>query len=191
MTMDKKAYSGRLLLKADDDTGTFQAVFATLNVVDSDGDVTLPGAFGAQKVLIEPWNHDYGNLPVGRGEIAERTEDNKVEAIVDGKFFLNTPAGKDHYEVVKALADMQEFSYSFYIEEAEYGKFNGQDVRFLKKLDVIGVGPVMRGAGVDTRVTAIKGKRPGGANGEGTNGAKPSGGPALIRTQVDLIELED
>ena len=44
--MKKKTYAGEIELKADSDqTGQFSAVFSTLNAVDHDGDVTLPGAF--------------------------------------------------------------------------------------------------------------------------------------------------
>ena len=162
MTLEKKTYNGRMILKADGQPGDFQAVFATLNIKDLDGDVTVPGAFGPQQVVVEPWNHNYGAVPVGRGTISE----NGNEAVIDGKFFLDTPSGPEHYTVVKNLADMLEWSYSFFIKEAEFGVFNGEEVRFLKQMDVIGVGPVTRGAGIDTRVTTIKGKKPEGTEGE-------------------------
>jgi hypothetical protein len=147
-----KTYRARIGLKVAGEQGEFAAVFATMNVIDHDQDVTLPGAFGEQRVLIEPWNHNYLQPPVGKGAISEA--DN--EALVNGKFFLSTVAGQEHYTVVKELEDLQEWSYSFYIEEAEPGVFNGQPVRFLKKLDVIGVGPVSRGAGIATHTTDIK-----------------------------------
>lgn len=170
MTLEKKTYTGRIGLKEAGEPGEFEAVFATLNVKDLDGDVTLPGAFSAQKVLVEPWNHNYSQVPVGRGEIAERDD----TAVIAGKFFLDTVSGLEHYTVVKALADMQEWSYSFVILEAEFGKLNGEDVRFLKKMDVFGVGPVTRGAGIDTRVTSIKGQKPNGDGGEAGSSGNPS-----------------
>lgn len=188
MPLDKKTYRGTFHLKAEDaEKGSFQAVFATMGVIDLDGDVTTPGAFGKQSVMVEPWNHNYGELPVGRGDISEADRD----AVIDGKFFLDTPNGRDHYEVVKALADIQEWSYTFYILEAEYGQQDGKDVRFLKKLDVVGVGPVTRGAGVDTRVTAIKGKKPSGTGGEAGDGKLSGAGVDVIRAQFDLLELEE
>lgn len=188
MTLEKKTYTGQIALKADGEPGEFGAEFATLNVEDLDHDVTLPGAFSAQKVLVEPWNHNYSQVPVGRGEIAEQGE----KAVLAGKFFLDTASGLEHYTVVKALADMQEWSYSFVILEAEFGKFNGKDVRFLKKLDVFGVGPVTRGAGIDTRVTSIKGQKPNGDGGEAGSSGNPSGvGAAYYRTWFQLLQLED
>lgn len=185
MTLEKKTYTGKMLLKADN-PGEFEAVFATLNVKDLDGDVTLPGAFSKQKVLVEPWNHNYQQLPVGQGDIEERGD----TAVVTGKFFLDTVAGAEHHTVVKALGDLQEWSYSFNILKASFGKHNGEDVRFLEQMDVIGVGPVMRGAGVDTRTTDIKGKKSDSSEGETDNG-KPSGAdPDVIRTEIDIVEME-
>lgn len=184
MAPEKKTYTGKMTLKADN-PGEFEAVFATLNVKDLDGDVTLPGAFSNQKVLVEPWNHNYQQLPVGQGEIEERGND----AVVAGRFFLDTASGAEHHTVVKALGDLQEWSYSFNILKASFGKHNGEDVRFLEQMDVIGVGPVMRGAGVDTRTTDIKGKKSDSSEGE-TGDGKPSGAGPDITTELDILEME-
>jgi hypothetical protein len=153
--MKTKTFRAAIEFKADGTSGEFRAGFATLNVIDHDGDVTLPGAFKEQRVIIEPWNHNWGLLPVGKGAIREDGD----KAIADGQFFLDTMGGSEHYKTVRNLGDQQEWSYSFDIEESEYGQFNGHDVRFLKKLNVIGVGPVTRGAGIDTVTLAIKGQK--------------------------------
>jgi len=42
--------------------------------------------------------------------------------------------------------------------DADRGTFDGQHVRFLKRLDVHEACPVMLGAGVDTMTEAIKGR---------------------------------
>jgi len=143
--------------------GDVSAVFSTFNVRDSDGDVTLPGAFeeGAP-VVISSYNHTSwgGNRPVGKGKI--RTT--KSEAILDGQFFMDTVDGRETFEVVKALAEssLGEWSYGFDIEESESGQFDGDDVQFLKHLKVFEVSPVMRGAGVNTRTLAVKALMEGG-----------------------------
>jgi len=190
-----KTYQGRMQLKADGEPGEFSAVFATLNVIDKDGDVTLPGAFGEQKVLIEPWNHNYQAPPVGKGTIHEVD----AQAVVDGRFFLDTANGKEHHAVVKETGDMQEWSYTFRVVEGESGMFEGEQVYFLKKLDVIGVSPVTRGAGIGTRTTAVKSA--GSAGGDDTDdgdegeaggdAGKPSGPPPeVVRTQIEIDLLE-
>lgn len=154
--MERKTFRGKLTLKAADNGGggEFTAVFATLGVKDLDGDVTIPGAFQeGQEVRIARWGHNWGDLPVGKGTIHA----DEKEAWVEGQFFLDTQGGQEHYKTVKALGDLQEWSYGFDILEDEPGEVNGEPVRFLKSLDVFEVSPVLLGAGIDTRTEAIKG----------------------------------
>lgn len=137
------------------DKGEVTAVFATFNVKDKDGDVTLPGAFedGAE-VVISSYQHTswQGALPVGKGRI--RTT--KTEALVDAQFFMDTTAGRDTFQVIKELGPRQEWSYGFDTVDSERGKFQGEDANFLKSLKVHEVSPVLVGAGVNTRTLAVK-----------------------------------
>lgn len=141
----------------DAEKGSISAVFATLNVVDSDGDVTIPGAFeSGAKVRISAYGHKSwsGVMPVGKGTIREEGD----EAILDGQFFMDTPEGKATFTVVKALGEdgLQEFSYGYDPVEYSFGQFEDQDVRFLNKLKVHEVSPVLLGAGVGTRLLTAK-----------------------------------
>ncbi|MCJ7529813.1 MAG: HK97 family phage prohead protease [Anaerolineales bacterium] len=183
--MKTKVFHAPITLKASsDETGEFTAVFATLSVIDLDNDVTRPGAFrDGQETLIEPWNHNYDEPPVGKGVIHEK--DN--QAIIEGRFFLDTQSGLEHYRVVKNVGDIQEWSYTFTVEQASQGVFEEQDVQFLEKLDVWGVAPVTRGAGIDTRTTIIKSTN----QPEDKTPTGKSSGANLIRTRIELIELED
>ena len=152
--MKTKTFRSVMEIKADGEPGEFRAVFSTFNVVDKDGDVTLPGAFKDNAaVRISYWGHRWQDLPVGRGVI--HADDKK--AWVDGRFFLDTQAGKDTYQTVKNLGDLQEWSYGYDILEQSEGKFEDQEVRFLRQLDVPEVSPVLLGAGIDTRTESIKG----------------------------------
>jgi len=149
----RKDFRGKLKLLEDAEPGEFEAIFATLNVIDYDNEVTVPGAFtDGQEVRIASYGHNWGDLPVGRGTIREE----KDTARVLGKFFLQTIGGRETYETIKALGDLQEWSYGFDVLDWEDGEFEGHDVTFLKSLDVIEVSPVMLGAGVDTRTLDIK-----------------------------------
>ncbi len=144
----------RFELKADT-PGAFSAVFATLNVVDHDGDVTVPGAFkDGSEVIIGSWGHKTYELPVGKGVI--RTS--PTEATVDGAFFLDTGPGKDTYQTVKNLGPLGEWSYVYTVTKQSFGEQAGRPVRFLEGLDVYSVDPVLAGAGIDTRTTDIKGR---------------------------------
>lgn len=138
------------------DRGEFSAVFSTFNVVDSDGDLTLPGAFedGAE-VLISSYGHTswQGALPVGKGTIRQT----KSEAVCDGQFFMDTTHGRDTFQVVKALGGGQQWSYGFDVLDSEPMKHDGRQVKVLKRLKVHEVSPVLIGAGVNTRTLAVKG----------------------------------
>lgn len=201
--METKTYRAAVEFKGDGETGEFEAVFATLGVIDHDGDVTVPGAFGEQRVLVEPWNHNYQAPPVGKGVIQERGN----EAIVVGHFFTDTAAGLEHYRVAKRLEDMQEWSYTFRVLDAEPGMVDGQPVRMLKRMEVAGVGQVTRGAGIGTRTTALKsalekqniaaadsGGDSDAEDGEGEGprpGPKPSGVPVRdVQARVDILKFE-
>lgn len=152
--MKTKVYTATgLEVKQEGEQGLVRAVFATLNVIDEDGDVTLPGAFGDQAVKLAAWGHRWQELPVGRGRIFEEGE----KAIFDGQFFLDTVAGREHFLTVKNLAELQEWSYGFKILERSEGEFEERQVQFLKRLQVYEVSPVMVGAGVETMTLAIKG----------------------------------
>jgi hypothetical protein len=139
----------------DEAKGEVSAVFATFDVIDSDKDVTLPGAFeDGAPVRLSAYQHGSwsGALPVGKGVI--RTS--KTDAIFDGQFFMNTTAGRDTFEVVKQMGDMQEWSYGYDALEYSFGEKDDQHVRFLAKQLVHEVSPVLIGAGVGTRTLTAK-----------------------------------
>jgi HK97 family phage prohead protease len=141
----------------DADQGRWEAVFSSLDVVDHDGDVTLPGAFeDGAPVVISAYGHTSwgGALPIGKGTI--RTSE--TEAVLDGQLFLSTAAGRETFEVLKGLGELQQLSYGYDVLESEFGERDGQRVRFLKALKVHEVSPVLVGAGIDTRTLAVKGK---------------------------------
>ncbi len=155
MEIERKLFTGIELKR--DKPGAFTARIATLNVIDKDGDVTLPGAFPEGKtILISAYQHGswMGELPVGKGVIHEVGND----VLVEGEFNLNSDTGKEHYETVKFAPDLQEWSYGFkVIDSEEDTEFEGNHVwRILKKLDVFEAAPVLRGAGMGTTTLAIK-----------------------------------
>lgn len=145
--------------KFDDAKGTITAVFARLNVKDSDGDVTLPGFFGTQEVAIAA-AHDRSKIG-GRGTISEQGDTARFK----GQYFMDTIEGQQQYLTAKAMGDLQEWSYGYRILDggAKLGQHQGDDVRFLQPkddgtpgVDVHEVSTVLRGAGVGTRTASIK-----------------------------------
>ena len=151
--MDHKAFRHVEIKSAD--RGEVSAVFSTFNVIDSDGDVTLPGAFtdGAELVISSYGHTSWGGaLPVGKGRIRMTAK----EAIVDGQFFMDTTSGRDTFSVVKQLGPLGQWSYGYDVMDSDPGVFNGTDVRFLKSLLVHEASPVLVGAGVNTRTLDAK-----------------------------------
>ena len=107
-----------LEITADDELGIVTAMFAQMDIVDRGGDVIQQGAFGEQEVVVSAFNHASsrfmgGDLPVGKGKIFEKGD----EAIAELQFFLNTEAGREHFEVIKALGGLQEYSFGFQVTE--------------------------------------------------------------------------
>lgn len=150
--------------KAVDDDGSATWVMATLNTIDSDGDVTLAGAFGKQAFSIVP-AHDHRHVPLGKANLYEEGD----EAIVEAKFNLDIPAARDWHSAIKFdLANppaVQEYSYGYRLHEGGWkmGEFKGEQVRYFQPkadgspgVDVYESSPVLRGAGNNTRTLAAK-----------------------------------
>ena len=149
--------------------GMVEAVFATLNVVDKDGDVTLPGFFGKQEVIMLP-SHDWDSVPLGKGTIEEVGD----KAVATIKMNLAIPTAKDWYEALKFDVDpangtpLTEWSYGFRVLPGARTSDEraGQQVSILGPLDdgspgvkVDEVSPVVVGAGEDTVTLSVKGKK--------------------------------
>jgi hypothetical protein len=161
VTMQRKSIPFADVQFKADTPGAFRARIATLNVVDKDGDVTLPGAFpDGKSIVISAYGHTswYGALPVGKGVIGS----DQSEAWVDGEFFLNTTHGKDTYETVKALAEagLGEWSHGYDVldashDPADLAAYTGAS-QILQKLDLFEASPVLLGAGVNTATEFVK-----------------------------------
>ena len=138
--------------------GKVEAVFSVFNTVDSDGDVVLPDSiksgFGDKGVAMV-WGHDWKDV-IGRGEIV--TDNDK--AVFKGEFIMDTKEA-ERYNIVKAMGDLQQWSFGYEVVDSEKGAFQKdgfetQDVRYLKELRVWEVSPVLVGANQETYTLAVK-----------------------------------
>jgi hypothetical protein len=155
--MESEYKTAELLdLKLDvKEQGSFAAFFAPFEQWDKGGDWTERGAFGRQNVVISSYGHGStldGRLPVGKGVVYDGSDG----GICEGKFFLNTAAGRETYDIVKELGDLQQWSYHLPKVESEFGERQGKRGRILKKITVAEVCPVLRGMGNGTKTLAIK-----------------------------------
>jgi len=145
-------------LKEEGDKRYIEAVFSLFDTIDSDNDVTkanaLRSGYSGNKVPLV-WNHDWSKV-IGRGII----ETDNQKAVFKG-YFLDTEAGKEAYETVKAMQDMQQFSYGFQVMKSSKGTHidsKGEEVpvRVLEDVKVWEVSPVLVGAQQNSFVQALK-----------------------------------
>jgi len=165
-----------------DDAGHVKFRFAQLNVLDHGNDIISPGAFEQGKqVAMSAWNHSsWGNVPaVGKGKISSDDQ----WAQFEGDFFTGTATGKENYATVKAMGDLQEYSFGFDVvqqksitactkcmkmigDEADVGKAcpqcgtKGTPARALLKLNTFEASPVLMGQGIGTGTDSIKSGEP-------------------------------
>ncbi len=146
--MERKTVRGEVKEAAEGATeGMVVARIATFNVKDLDGDVTLPGAFGTQEIPMV-YGHDWMSVPIGKGRIYEEGN----EALFDGQFNLQIDAGRDAFESVKFMGNLQEWSYGYEVKDSD----RTNEGRILKKLIVKEASPVLVGAGIDTGTLLVK-----------------------------------
>ncbi len=153
-----------LEIKDVTESGIVMAVFATLNVIDKDGDKTLPGFFGKQDVAMLP-AHDWQHVTIGKGSIHESGD----KAIAELKMNLDIPSAKDRHSALlfdmKNGSPLQQWSYGFTILPGGCTNGDGKECyRMLQPVPEGGPGcivhevsPVLVGAGVDTGTLAVKG----------------------------------
>ena len=143
----------------NDEKGEVAAVFSVFDKIDSDGDIVTAGSiksgFKSGDVPMV-WAHKW-DMPIGKGQISQDND----KATFKGQFFMDTESGKEAYNLVKAMGDLQQWSFGFKVEDSEYGKLKKdgeeeQDVRYLKGLTVYEVSPVLVGANQETYTMAIK-----------------------------------
>lgn len=149
---ETKRVGAVLALKDGAAEGAVRAAFSVFDVVDSQGDVVVREAIKAGQTVPMVWSHNWDQI-VGKGTVTVTDS----EAVLDGRFFLETAAGAEAYRTVKAMGADQEWSFGFQILDAEPGVKDGQDVRFIKRLEVFEASPVLVGANRHTRTLAIKG----------------------------------
>lgn len=134
--------------------GELEAVFSVFDIVDSDGDVVKSSAIHDGKAIPLVWAHDWSK-PIGKGTIVN---DGK-RAIFKGKFFTETAMGMEAYKTVKAMGDLQEYSWGFRILDESKGEKDGKVVNEINDTEEFEVSPVLIGANRETETIGIKEKK--------------------------------
>ena len=154
----EKNYKEVKFLTTDEVEGKVEAVFSVFNEVDSDGDVVLPKSIKSghgDKGVAMVWGHDWKDV-IGRGEIVQ--DDHR--ATFKGQFIMDTQAGRDAFNTVKAMGDLQQWSFGYEVLDSEQGLFQKDsgdiEVRYLKDVKVWEVSPVLVGANQNTETVLVK-----------------------------------
>jgi hypothetical protein len=159
----RKTMPANVIVK-DAATGEVEAVFATLNVIDRDGDVILPGAIpeGAPVAVSSSHKAWEGALAVGAGTIHEIGD----ELVSKIQYFMDTDHGRNAFFTVKGLAEhgLGEWSWSLEDVSATRGTWKtdsgSKPANIITKVGKVAeVSDVFRGAGINTRTLAVKGQK--------------------------------
>ena len=137
-----------------DETGKLSASIATFGVIDKDYDIVEPSAFKNGQEVAVVWSHDW-TRPVGKGFI----EVSQTEAVFNGSFFMETIDGQEAYKTVKAMGNLQEWSWGFHTVKASWEDQEERRIRHLIETEVYEVSPVLKGAGIGTRTLMLKGRQ--------------------------------
>ena len=139
--------------------GKVEAVFSGFNEIDSDGDVVRPNSiksgYGDRGVAMV-WAHDWKDV-IGRGQIIQEQD----RAVFKGQFIMDTERGRDAFNTVKAMGDLQQWSFGYEVMESENGTFKKDneeevEVRYLNEVKVWEVSPVLVGANQNTETVLVK-----------------------------------
>lgn len=143
----------------DEAQGIVEAIFATIGIVDRDGDVIMEGAIQeGQKVKLSCYGHDTITLdeaPVGIGRVS--VTGNK--AVFSGRYFLSTQRGQEAFRTIKEMGKDQEWSMGYKVVGSEIPDESWRKrgaAMLITKMDIYEVSPVLIGAGVGTRTLAAK-----------------------------------
>jgi HK97 family phage prohead protease len=161
MTMHK-AYAAEFKALPDSqgrDTGRFTARVSVFRNVDSMGDRVMEGAFddtllkwkGSGDNIPVIWSHDWGNPFAHIGVVTDAYTDEKG-LVVEGELDLSNAFAAQVYNLMKRRA-VKEFSFGYQIVKespADDGANN------LEALDIIEVGPTLKGANPSTELLGVK-----------------------------------
>ena len=163
---------GDIEFRLDDTTGDsaaaeFTAYASVFNNTDSYGDVVQPGAFAKSLSIWEErgapipllWGHNMDDPDYNIGHVLEASEDDhglKVRCALD----LKSPKGQSVHRLLKS-GRVREMSFAFSATDTEYGRHEGDPVRFVKSVDLYEVSVVPLGANPKTSILSVRASQAG------------------------------
>ena len=158
MTIRHKSYPVASLKTLNPATGTFEALVSVFGNVDLQGERVIPGAFAKS---LESWQTSGDPIPViwshlwddpfahiGKVIAAREAPDGLV---VTGQLDMGKPFAKQVYDLM-AERRVKEFSFGYDVADYE----RKSDAIDLTRLDLIEVGPTLKGANQATQLLGVK-----------------------------------
>lgn len=152
------------LKSAPDDEGSFEALVAVFNNIDSYGDVILKGAFAdtlkewGESGYPVPvvWSHDKDD-PFSHIGVVTEAKETDTGLVVKAQLDMENPKAAQVHRLLKG-GRIKEFSFAFSydMEDVNPAKRDSVEVRELKKLKLYEVGPTMVGANPSTQLMGVK-----------------------------------
>lgn len=143
----------------ENDSGYVEGYGAVKGNIDTYKDVILDGAFeNLDQLMVKGFMSDAHNWDSAVGYVVEAREDE--HGLWIKMAFHSTPDAQNlRTKVAERVAAGKEvgMSIGYYTKEAENGTYNGQQVRFLKKIEVFEVSVVLMPANDQAKVLAAKG----------------------------------
>lgn len=192
MTIVKKKYDIQFKALPDSNgkTGRFEAYVSTFGNVDRGGDRIMPGAFDSTlanwKASGDPipliWSHDWGNpnAVIGSIDPADTVVNDKGLKVI-GEIDLTNEFAKQVHSLMKRRL-VKEFSFGYEIKQDELADDGATN---LLELDIIEIGPTLKGMNPDTELLGVKSALEAAAHG----GDAPDQMKALQEMHDRLCEL--
>lgn len=150
--------------KADGESGTFEALVAVFNNVDSVGDRILPGAFaktlqkwqGTGDPIPVIWSHKHDDpmAHIGTVQPSDMVETDRGLVVRGRLDIADNPMAKQVHRLMKQRA-LKEFSFGYRVPKG--GEKRAKDgANELSEIDLIEVGPTLKGANPATELHAVK-----------------------------------
>jgi HK97 family phage prohead protease len=145
----------------DESTGEFEAIFSVFDNVDLGGDRVRPGAFekslakwreGGDPIPVY-WNHQWDDPFANIGGI-DPEDAKEVDEGLYGKGVLDmdNPFAAQVYRLLQKRR-VKEFSFGYTVQDSVKAKDGALD---LLDLDIIEVGPTLKGMNPETQLLAVK-----------------------------------
>lgn len=148
---------------ADGKTGLFEAIVSVFGNVDLVGDKVMPVAFdrsiaewkNSGDLVPLVWSHDWGNPHAIIGSINPNDlESTPVGLKAIGSIDLNNPFAAQVHSLMQQRL-VKEFSFSYVIRDERTGRDGSNE---LWDLQIIEVGPTLKGANPETELIGVKSK---------------------------------